>query len=230
MAKILPGPMAAAISGSSGGTVFSRNRYGAYTRSRVIPVNPNTASQQAARADLAAQSTAWGALTAAQQASWATWAANNPIVDRLGQTQVLQGNAAFIQLNARLARSGDATLTAPPVAAAPDALETLTLNGDIGLGSFDITFTPTPLAAGLKLWASAAVVDSAGINYVSNLLRQVTISAAAQASPLDNQTDIEAVFGALAVGQVVHQFVSVFDSATGLLSTPRRARVTVTST
>lgn len=230
MAKIIPGPMASAISGAAGGTVFSRNRYGAYTRSRVVPVNPNTAAQQQARADLAAQSTAWGALTAAQQLQWKTWAENNPIIDRLGQSQVLQANAAYIQLNSRLARSGDTLLTAPPVAPAPNALATLTFTADIGLGNFELTFTPTPLAAGLRLWCQAAVVDSAGINFVSNLLRLTNIETAATASPVDNQAAIETVFGTLSVGQVVHQFVSVFDSATGLLSTPRRVSATVIST
>lgn len=228
--KFIPGPAFSAASGSQGGTVFSHNRYGAYTRSRVIPVNPNTAAQQAAHADFAAQSTAWGDRTESEQRAWFTWAANNPITDSLGQQQILAGNAAFIQINTRLARADAATLTAPPVASAPDALLTLTLTGDIGAGNFGIVFTPTPLDASLHIWARAAVVNSDGINYVTNLLRQVTISGGAQVSPLDNQTDIEDSFGALAVAQVVHQFVSVFDSVTGLLSVPRRARVVVTST
>lgn len=230
MAKFIPGPAASAISGSQGGTVYSRNRYGAYTRSRVVPVNPNTAAQQAARADLASQSTGWGALTTAQQLAWNTWAANNPIIDSLGQSQILQGNAAFIQLNSRLARSADTLLTAPPITTAPDALLTLAGTFDIGLGTYELTFTPTPLAANERLWVQAAVVNSAGINYVTNRLRLVSIEAAATASGVDTQAAVEAVFGALVVGQVVHYFVSVFDDESGLLSPPRRLRGTVVST
>ncbi len=230
MAKIIPGPMASAISGSSGGTVFSHNRYGPYIRSRVIPVNPNTASQQTARANMSAASTSWNALTAARRLAWENFAQNNPIIDRLGQQQILQGNAAFIRIDARLRRSGDTLLADPPVASAPDALLTLAFETDIGAGDFELNFTPTPTGANDKLWILAAVVDSAGINYVSNLLRLVTITGVANISPLGNQADIEAVFGALAVGMVVHQFVSVFASDTGLLSTPRRVSGTVVST
>ncbi|KKL73251.1 hypothetical protein LCGC14_2076760, partial [marine sediment metagenome] len=63
MAIITPGPTVAAISGSIGGTVYSRNRGGAYIRNRAIPVDPNTSFQINVRAILAAQSQNWADLT-----------------------------------------------------------------------------------------------------------------------------------------------------------------------
>lgn len=228
--KFIPGPAIAAASGSVGGTVFSRNRYGAYTRNRSIPVNPQTSFQQGVRATLGNLSTAWSGLTTAQQLAWKEWASQNPIVDTLGQSQVLAGNAAYISLNARLLTAGLTRNDSPPIAVAPDALTTLASEGDIGTGDFEINFTPTPTGADESLWIQAAVTNSAAITYVSNRLRFVGISAAAQASPLDNQTIIEARFGTLVVGQTVHQWVSVFDRTSGQLSPPRRTSVVVTST
>ncbi len=228
--KFTPGPAIASASGSIGGTTFSRNRYGAYTRNRAIPVNPQTANQLAVRARLSNLSTAWGGLTVAQRLSWSEWARQNPIVDTLGQTQVLAGNAAYIQLNSRILAASAPAIDSPPIVTAPDSLLSITLDGDIGLGNFEIAFTPTPLGATESIWTMTAVTNSTGITYVTNLLRQVTISPVAQVSPLDNQIDIEARFGPLVVGQTVHQWVSVFDEDTGLLSAPLRASIVVTTT
>lgn len=225
-----PGPTIAAASGSIGGTVYSHNRYGAYVRNRAIPTNPNTVPQQNARSRLATQSSAWQQLTGAQQLAWKSWANQNPITNALGAQQVLTGQAAFVQLNTRLTQAGDVALTDPPITSAPVGLVTLTGTWDIGVGDFEITYLATPLAANEKMWVRAAVVNSAGIVYVKNLLRVVVITPAAQASPLDTQTDIEAVFGALQVDQRVHIWAAVFDDETGLLSVPLSVAGTVVST
>jgi len=230
MAKIEYGAMVGSASGSVGGTVFSRNRYGTYMRRKGIPVNPDTAKQQNVRAALAGVSASWRGLTAAQRLQWSTWAANNPIVDRMGNAQVLAGNAAYIQLNTRIVLTGEPGITAPPVTAGPDVLATMTLTGDIGIGTSEIAYTATPLGADEELWVNYAVVDSAGINYVKNLYKLCTMSAAAQASPYDFQSDVEARFGSLQVGQIVHVLASVFDHSTGLISLPRSASVTISST
>jgi len=230
MAKYLPGPIASAVSGSQGGTTFSHNRYGAYTRGRVIPTNPQSAAQMLARSQLAAQSTAWQALTAAQRLAWATWAQSNPIVDALGQSQVLQPNAAYIQINSRLQRAGIATISAPPVTTTPDALATLTATYDIGAGAFALAFTPTPIGATNSIWVRSVVTNSPAITFVANELRLTVISAANQATAYDTQVFVEAVWGPLQVGQTVHFYVHVFGRANGLLSAPRRISGTVVST
>lgn len=225
-----PGPTIAAASGSIGGTVYSHNRYGAYTRNRAIPTNPNTVAQQNARSRLSTHSAGWQTLTASQQLSWKAWANNNPVTNALGAQQVLSGQAAYVQINTRLSQATDTAIAIPPLTPAPTSLVTLSGTWDIGLGTFELTFTATPLGADDRLWVRAAVVNSAGISYVKNLLRVVVISAKAQATAYDTQTFIEAVFGGLQVGQVVHIWAAVFDSATGLLSVPLSTSGTVVST
>lgn len=230
MAKVSLGPVVGQASGAIGGAVFSHNRYGPYIRRRATPTNPNTNHQQAVRARLAQSSTAWQALTAAQRAAWTAWAQVNPVVGSLGLAQILTGHTAFVQIGARMGKAGFDPLDDPPVLPAPEPLNTLSLTPDIGVGDFDLVFATTPLGAEDRLWINAAVVDSAGINYVQNLLKLVTLSPKGQASPYDIETYVEARFGQLQVGQIVHIQVGVFNNLTGLLATPLKYRATVIET
>lgn len=230
MAKVMHGTLAGQVSGSVGAETYSRNRYGAYVRNRAKPVVPVTEFVLNAKARLSAESARWNTLDADERLAWQTWAQTNPITDRLGQSQILTGHAAFVGINTRLAFAGNSVIDVPPVAAAPVALTTLTGTWDIGAGDFELAFTPTPLGATEKLWVQAAVVDRAGINFVKNLLKVVVVSAAAQATGYDTQAAIESRFGALAVGQIVVVMASVFSTATGLLSSPRMVRGTVVTT
>ncbi len=230
MAKIILGPMVGAASGSVGATTFSHNRYGTYTRRRAIPVKSTTTPATNAKARFTSRSQAWQGLTSGQRLAWKEWALDHPITDTLGQQQTLQPNAAYIMLNARLEALALTPITDPPVAAPPAGLLTLVADADIGAGSVELVFTATPLGATEYLSIKAAIVSSAGILYVENLLRQIGASAAAATSPFDYQTLIEARFGTLIVGQTVHVEVLIIDSATGLISGALKSTVVVDST
>jgi hypothetical protein len=220
MAKITPGAMVGRISGSIGGDTFSKNRYGPYVRRRAVPTVSTTEYALAAKTRLATASTAWKGLTEAQQNAWATWASTNPVIDTLGQAQILSGQVASIQINNRRLHDGQAILTLPPVTAAPAPLLSLVLATDIGLGAFGITFTTAPLPANICMWIRAAVTNSPTISWVQNLYKLVTKSAPAFASPYDCQADIEVRFGSLIVGQRVTVACATYDRTSGLLSTP----------
>lgn len=230
MAKVILGPMVGAASGSIGATTFSHNRYGTYTRRRAIPVKSTTIEATNAKARLTTRSQAWQGLTAAQRLAWREWALDHPITDTLGQQQTLQANAAYIMLNTRLAAVGIIPIDEPPVIAPPAGLLTMVQDGDIGLGDVDITFTATPLAANEALWIRSAVLNSAGILYVENLLRLIGRSPLAQASPFSNETQITDRFGSLIVGQTLHTECGVIDTTTGLLSGILKDSVVIFST
>lgn len=230
MALIKPGGIVGQISGRVGGDVYSSNRYGRYVRNGSIPITSTTTEAINAKGRLATVSQAWQGLTAAQRAAWASWAQTNPVVNRLGDSVVLTGHAAFVKCNTVLYYLGAAQIDDPPLSTAPVPLVTLTQSCDIGAGTFDLTYTATPLAADEYLYIRTAVVDSHAINYVQNLLKLVGVSAAAQASPFDHQTLVEGRFGTLQVGQRVHTEVSVVSDDTGLVSAPLKAVTTVVST
>jgi len=199
-------------------------------RRRAIPSTVSSTPADNIKAILAARSQAWSALTSSQRAAWTEYARQTPVLNALGNAITRSGHQAYVALNTRLALMGLSLITAPPIVNAPDALLTYSQTFDIGAGTFAAAFTPTPLAAGLRLWTLAAVTNSAGINYVKNLYRWVGVSAAAQASPYDQQAQIEARWGALVVGQTVHIRQHVVDGATGLLSPGLAAVGTVVST
>ena len=217
MAKISPGPMAAAISGSMGGTVFSHNKGGPYIRARAIPTNPGSTKQLNARARLSTYSQSWQTLTDAQRQAWTEWARQNPVINSLGHSVLLSGQQAYIQLNTRLALAGDTAISVPPIVPAEPAFTSIVQDGDIGAGDTDLTFAAA-LPTGTRIWLIGAIVNSAGRRYVENLYRFVGVSTANQTSPWDNQTAIVAALGTLTVGQTLHVKAGVFDPATGLLS------------
>lgn len=230
MAKFTPGPTIGSASGSIGGTVYSRNRYGLYMRTRSIPVNPQSAYQQTQRNHIAQASQFWGGLTDAQRAAWRSWAQNNPITDRLGMSQVLTGHAACVKLNARLLYSENGMISLPPAVAPPDGFTAFALTADLGAGNFEIVFAATPVGANNKYIVSAAVVDSPGQAYFNGLFKQLPASSANATSPYGCQSDIEDRFGTLQVGQKVAVRGLILDTATGLYSAPSLSVATVVST
>lgn len=113
--KFTPGPAIASASGSIGGTTFSHNQFGAYTRKRSIPTNPNTDRQQAVKANFSYLSSIWNqTLTEAQRQGWADYGANVPRIDSLGQSHYLTGLQWFIGFNTlRLQDAGPVLFVAP---------------------------------------------------------------------------------------------------------------------
>lgn len=230
MAKYVPGPLISEFRGKLGGIVGTRNRYGAVIRVWVKPVVSTTEYATNAKARLGAATQAWQALTGAQKLAWTEFAASRPVIGALGEQQILTGHVAYVGVRTRMALAGVALLTDPPVGTPPLPLTSLTLTADIGAGDVEVAYTATPLAATEQLWIEACAVSSSGINYITNLLRWITTSPGAAASPYVFQAPLEARIGALQVGMTCHVMVSVFDNATGLLSAPLRDRVLVTTT
>lgn len=112
--------------GSVGGLTFSRNRYGLYTRTRAVPVNPNSTRQTAVRAIFAALAGGWtGVLTQAQRDAWDLYGANVTWLNKLGQPVTLTGYSHFQRSNgAILAVPGTAVLDGPTTFSLPGADET----------------------------------------------------------------------------------------------------------
>jgi len=219
MAIIIPGAMVSQASGRIGGTIFSRNRGGAYVRNGSIPTTVTTPFAQHIKAVTAAQSQAWAGLDAEVQEQWREWATQNPVINRLGQSRTLSGHQAFVQINGRLVYAGFAALVSPPIgeAPAPFVPGTVTFVDDpLGL---KVAFTPTPAPDGVAVQCYAFLANSPGVSYVRNRLALVTTSAAAAATPLDIAADVVDRFGTPQAGQTLHIGLRALDTTTGLVST-----------
>lgn len=230
MAIFTPGVAVGAVSGSVGGTVFSRNRGGSYMRVRAVPVTSASDKALRYRAYLGAISQSWRGLTTDVRQAWRVYAQSNPVTNRLGQSKALTGQNHFIKLNTRLLAAGDAGITAPPIEAPPDGILVTSFAVDAGAGDTELVFTDTPLGANDRLWIRGAKVNSAAIVNVNNLLTEVVISAKAAASPYDLETALETAFGPLQVGAQYVLEIRVLDSLTGLVSNKVFARTVAVTT
>jgi hypothetical protein len=93
-----------------------------------------------------------------------------------------------------------------------------------------VTFTATPLGAAESLYLRGALVDGAGINYVSNYLRQFAIGGAATTTGYDYEAAFTARFGTPQVGQYVHIWAQVMNRSNGQLSGFLRTSAIVVTT
>jgi hypothetical protein len=218
MALIRPGAVVGQISGRVGGVVFARNRGGAYVRNGPAPVQPRTLYQTAVRNALSTASSAWDSITEEQRTAWSEWAKLNPVKNRIGESVTLQGNAAFVQLNSRLARFGIAPVATTPAVGAPSGLLTLGLNADTGAGAFAAVFTPTPLGAHERIVIEGCNVRATAVAFVENMLVLVSAGDAASASPLDIQAEFESRLGSVAVGDHLYIRGYVLDDRNGQIS------------
>jgi hypothetical protein len=120
---LIKSPVIASGSGSVAGLTLAHNRAGLYFRGRSIPVNPSSTYQVAIRAIFGNLSTAWGGtLTAAQRAAWETYAANVPIIGKLGDTLYLTGQQMYIRCNSARMQAGLSRIDDGPVTLSMDAL------------------------------------------------------------------------------------------------------------
>jgi len=196
MAKVQLGGGVAAISGKSGGTVFARNKGGAYMRNFVVPTNPSTVYQEEARDRLAQYSNEWRTLTDAQREAWNAWAAEHPVIDRLGASKNLTGAQAYTKINTNRDLAGDATANATTPSDPAFVNNIIDVNDDINA---DVSSNAIVIYLGagaaenqvVFLYMSPAI--SPGITNAFNLekfLGAVTITAAHVAAGDINVTNL----------------------------------------
>lgn len=207
--KILDVPQ----SGSVGGVTSSRNRFGQYRRTRATPVNPRSSAQGQVRSRMSANAALWRTLTGAQRAGWSDLGLSMVRSDALGQSYSLTGFQAFCSVNNCLASSGAVGVTAAPGLVTPTGLLTGILT--ITAATMSLAYTTTPLAAGVKAQVFASPQRSAGRSFEGDF-RDLMVSAAAAASPLDLFAAYSAKFGAPVLGNRI--FVSVVTTISGFQS------------
>ena len=173
MASIKLGTLVTDIRGAVGGTIFSRNRGGAYARKNTSPTNPMTSDQTTVRATMANVSAEWRNLTSAQKNAWNAAAPNFPYLDKFGDSREYSGQQLFLKMNLMIfALDPAATLTTSPPA--PQSLTaisqaTITLTNVAGVLTFTGTInSATVLPAGQELVAYASAGKSAGVTAPSS--------------------------------------------------------------
>lgn len=135
MAKILFGPLIAEARGKQGGSVFSRNSYGAYIRAKTSPVQPRTTAQMAIRAGFTTVSQAWrDVLVATERSAWDDYAKQTPLSDRFGNKILLTGATMFVRYNSTLVGILATVLKVAPTLPGEADMPRATLTGTAAAG------------------------------------------------------------------------------------------------
>jgi len=206
--------------GKVGGHVASKNRFGAYLRTKVTPVNPKSPYQVGVRARLAGLSQDWRGLTPAQRLAWNSAVSDYKKTDIFGDIQNPTGFNLFVRLNSNLLNIGEAQQSAPPLPGSPAAITSASLISDVSDAKIEITFDPA-VGADNHYIVKATPALSAGKSFVKSEYRQIDVLDNADASPVNLMAAWNAKFGSAPVaGQKVFvQLVPILD-ATGQAGLP----------
>ena len=226
--KIKFGALVVAGRGKIGGHVASRNRAGAYLRTKVTPVNPQSLDQIACRNRLAGISTDWRDLTAAQRVAWNAAVADYARTDVFGDIRNPSGFNLHQKLNNNLVNVAQAQITAPPLPESIDAFTSVAVAADFTLQTVTITYAPA-IAADHSVLVMGTPAISPGITFVKSEYRQFDVMVAADASPFSIETEYIAKFGSIgAVGMKVFLKLIQVNWNTGQAGIPISASCIIT--
>lgn len=203
MAKVKLSALVSEMRGKLNGSVFSRNRGGAYLRTKVTPLNPQTSYQVAVRALLTQFAQAWRGLTQTQRDAWSHSVNNWSTTDVFGDVQNPTGNTLYTRLNINIVNAGGSAISTPPSPVGAAALATLSVTATFTGDVFTAAFTPDPVPAGHAMVVEATPMLSPGISNANSQFRQIANVAAATNSPEDLFSAYTAKFGSLIAGQRV---------------------------
>lgn len=215
MAKIKTTAIVADIRGKLNGSVFSKNRGGAFVRTKVTPSNPQTSYQAAVRSILGGLAQGWRSLTQAQRDAWNSAVSNYTGTDIFGDIKTPSGINLYTKLNANLAEVGMAYINTPPL---PQGAASVTeLSGSADISSLNITVDAgagnVPASNAFVIRATAP--QSPGKKFLKGKYRNITVIAAG--SPMQNNiwADYVARFGTPVAGQKIGVECYMVNTATG---------------
>jgi len=188
--------------GKIGGHVASKNRSGAYLRTKVTPINPQTSAQSAVRSSFGAISQAWSGLTQALILAWNGAVADWQTTDIFGDLKKPTGKNLFLRLNQQLVTSGQAQITAPP--AKLEMVEGVADTPLFDLTNLELSLLNKYAGANANIVLYATPPMSQGTTFVTNRLRQIYSALGTGYSLTDAYSAYVAKFGTPSAGANVY--------------------------
>ncbi len=218
--------LGAEMSGSMGGITASHNSGGQYFRSRVVPTDPATAGQVAVRSAVATLASRWAAvLTEAQRDAWNVYAANSPMLNRIGESRTISGIAQFIRSNTPLVSQGFLPVDDGPLTYMLPTMTGTGITADSATNQFDLFFENTDswaVSAGGRLLLYTSRPQNQSVNFFKGPYQFATAVAGNDpVAPTSPVTAIASPF-AFAAGMKIFYQLRAF-TADGRLSSPIRA-------
>ena len=158
--------------GKIGGHVASKNRAGAYLRTKVTPSNPNTVAQMQARSILASLSQMWQTLDDSQRSGWNDAVKEWGTTDIFGDIKNPSGINLFVKLNSNLLSVGLPILPDVPAKSEVPAVVLVSASYSVSGGTLFVNFD-TNLANGKIVLVRATPKLSAGVSFVKSQFRVI---------------------------------------------------------
>ena len=190
------------VSGKLNGTVFARNKGGAYVRSKSNPTNPQTAKQSAVRSIFSGIQQSWRGLTDEQRAAWDSSTDDYPYQNRLGDQKNYSGSQLYSKLNLNLASVGLPQINTPSLPVALELPTSISATVEPGSSTFEVSglFVGTP-GTDTLFAVFATESSSAGRKNLKTRLRKIGVVNASVLSGGPNLwSQYIAVFGLPVVG------------------------------
>lgn len=158
--------------GKIGGHVASKNRAGAYLRTKVTPTNPNTVAQVQARNILASISQMWQTLTDSQRSGWNDAVKEWGTTDIFGDIKNPSGINLFVKINANLINVGfSQLLDAPRKMEVPSVVITTAI---LNITNDDLSIVFDNFSAdGVRVLTRATPTLSPGVSFVKSQFRVI---------------------------------------------------------
>ncbi len=220
MAKVKFGAIVTDLRNKVGGHVYSKNRYGAYTRSYKTTLTSNTPAQIVAKSRLSSISATWKTLTDDQRTAWNNAVSNFRHTDVFGSIINPSGFDLYIRLNCNLDQVGVALLSLPPVPAEILTLTNVSITADGTAPLVALVFGSSPVPAGYAIVLSATNNISPGISYVKNLVRGIAVLDAGTTSIYDATTAYLAKYSSITNGYRLSVSLVTVNKSTGQKSPP----------
>lgn len=232
MAKVKYGSTVAQLSGSIGGTVFARNRGGAYIRNKTAPVQPNSGLQADAKTVFAAAVNTWtNTLTSAERTAWNAYASAVPYTDIFGDTRYYSGQQRYIQCYVALVNSGgtaSAAATAPTTMTEAENVLSTSITMEQGAATADLTaiiptaLAPADVAAGDILLVHVGTSITQATNYFNGPYRYAAKGTFVSGSAFPDITLTDPYGRTMAAGLVVPVMWRVLKADNRLSGTARK--------
>lgn len=191
MAKIKFGMFMTDARGKVGGQVFSKNRSGAFVRTKVTPTNAQTVRQSYIRNLLASLSQAWSTLSQSVRDGFDSAVNDWSKTDVFGDIRNPTGKNLYTRLNMNLENSGQAQITAVPAKVEVPILEGTAVELDIAawtvIGAVNVS--------GGVIVVSATAPQSQGTKFYKGKYRQIGTVASSSFANYNPKGQYVAKFG-----------------------------------
>ena len=205
-------------SGKLGGTVYTKNRWGSISKTKVTPANPQSARQSFVRNNQLIVTRAWSNLSDSQRSLWILESANHPQKDRFGHTHYLSGFGLFTKCNMNRLCFSESMLSAPGPFFQFPAWEVVSITA-YSLNPSIYLFLKPSIPSGFAIVIYASFQLSAGITYCKGQYRLIGYLAHGQTFPVNLYSLYTAVFpDALYAGKRIFFKIALLNIASGFIS------------